>query len=343
MRILKGIGRVFRAIFVGLWRFLLVLSVIVNVVLLVVVIGLVLLIFNIKNDIAIPLVAGLHSSFVGLDSATIDWTIPVREDVPVNLNIPLKQDTVVVLTEAVPLSVVANITAPGLTVSNATVNLSLPVGLRLPVSLDLEVDVDDSLPVELDVRAVIPLRDTQLHDVATSLRLLLEPIAIGLYNLPDDFNGALAMIGDVLAGNPPDLLAENDYSRNPWQGFSITAGLNYPESLLTAPIPPQNIPQQTGIVPLGGIAAFDEGVRPALYADGSTPATVNEQARARMNALGVPSQFYDGTFGVYRLILRGSPPPVDAAPVAVPGEPTPPGDDPAEPPVDRGILPTPTP
>ena len=58
--------------------------------------------FEIKNQVAQPLVNGLHSSFVGLDQATIDWTIPVRDTIQVQLDIPLETDTVVVLTEPVP-------------------------------------------------------------------------------------------------------------------------------------------------------------------------------------------------------------------------------------------------
>ncbi len=284
-----------------IWRFMVIFSFIVNVVLVVVVAFLLLTIFQINENIAKPLVGGLHSSFVGLDEATIDWTIPVRENVPVKLTIPISMDTTVVLTEAVPLSVVADITAPALTLNNATVNLDLPVDLELPVNLDIVVEVDDTLPVELDVRAVIPLQETQLHDVADSLRLLLEPIAIGLHNAPEDWGGAIQMVGDALGGNPPNLLAENDYSRSPWPGFSVTAGLNYPDDLLAAPVPEGNQAVETGIVPLGGIPALDAQIRPALYQDDMTPAEINRAAVERMTAQGVLPPFFDGGFNAQRL------------------------------------------
>ena len=60
-------------------------SFIVNIILVCVLLVLGLLIFQIKNNIADPLVGGLHGSFVGLDEATIDWTIPVRDTIPVKL------------------------------------------------------------------------------------------------------------------------------------------------------------------------------------------------------------------------------------------------------------------
>ncbi|MBC8097877.1 MAG: hypothetical protein H7Y11_00405 [Armatimonadetes bacterium] len=277
-----------------------VFSFVVNLILVIVLLGLVLVIFDIKNNIAQPLVTGLHSSFIGLDQATIDWTIPVRADVPVNLDIPLNQNTVVVLTAPVPINVVAQIYTPNLTLSNATVSLTLPEGLELPVSLNLPVEVRDSIPVELDVRAVIPLADTQLHDVAQSLRLLFDPLAIGLTNLPNNYGEVLPFVQRVIAGEE-NLLAENDYTQQPWAGFSMTAGLYYDPALLTAPVPPQNVPMMTGIIPLGGIPLLDAQTRPAAYGDDSTPPQVNAGAYAAMQALGVPPQFYDGSYALYRL------------------------------------------
>lgn len=340
MSFLKALGKWF-------WRFMVIFSFIVNLVLLIVVLALVLLIFDIKENIAQPLVGGLHSSFVGLDQATIDWTIPVREEVPVNLDIALEQNTEVILTAPVPLNVTANIVAPSLSVSNAQVTLSLPAGLRLPVSLDLDVPVRDTLPVSLDVRAVIPLEETQLHDVAENLRLLFEPLAVGLYNLPGDFTEAGAMVGDVLRGEPPNLLAPNAYSVQPWPGFSRTAGLNYRQDLLTAAFPPNNVPEETGIVPVGGIPAIDEQIRPEIYADGLTPAEINAQAIQNMEAQGVQGSYFDGGFNTFRLQTIVNPGagtddssgPPDAQSTGENGA----TGQPSDPVQDMGIIPTPTP
>jgi hypothetical protein len=312
------------------WRFMVIFSFIVNIVLLVVVAVLLVTLFDIKRNIAQPLVGGLYSAFVGLEDATIDWTIPVRANVPVNLNIPLKQNTIVTLTEAVPLTVIAQITAPALSLSNARVQLELPVGLQLPVSLDLNVVVDDTLPVSLDVRAVIPLQETQLYDVAQSLQLLFEPLAVGLYNLPEDWNGAFTLVGDVLNGKA-DLLASNAYSIQPWPGFSRSAGYNYPLELMTAPIPPNNVAVNTGIVPLGGIPLLDEQIRPELYLNGQGPIEANAQAAA---AAGIPAAYYDGTYPDLRRSILTQVPMITMTPT-----PFPPGFDPA----DLGFLPTPTP
>ncbi|MEP7290486.1 MAG: hypothetical protein ABI835_01830 [Chloroflexota bacterium] len=286
MRALRKFGRFFK-------NFMIIFSFIVNVVLIVVVLGLVLMIFDIKNNVVTPLVAGLHSSFVGLNDATIDWTIPVRETIPVRFDLPLNQTTIVTLTDAVPLSVAATITLPGVgQLNNAQVYLNLPAGLELPVQLNLTVPVDQQLPVSLDVRAVIPLSETQLHDPVDNLRLVFEPIARALYNLPDDFGGAGQMVGDLLAGRSVNLLAENDYSRNPWGGYSITAGLGYQAN---EPFPLANRPAETGLVVQGGIPGLDEQMRPEVYAEGG-PDAVNERARQAISP-DIPAYNYDGSYG----------------------------------------------
>lgn len=283
--------RFFRGVGTLIWRFMVVFSFIVNIILLVVLLALGIFIFDIKENIANPLVSGLHSSFVGLNTATIDYTIPVRDRIPVQLTVPLQTDTQVILTENVPLAASAQINLNG-SVVNTPVSLQLPAGLILPVSLDLLVPIDEELDVSLDVRAVIPLERTQLKDVAQNLRLLFEPLAFGLNNLPNNFEEAGQLISNWISGAPPNLLAQSAYSDSPWPGFSQTAGLNYP--LANEPVPQANQPVETGIVPIGGIPLLDEQVRPEVYASGLNPAEVNEQARDAMAQQGIADCYYNG-------------------------------------------------
>jgi hypothetical protein len=208
--------------------------------------------------------------------------------------------------------------------NNANVNLTLPQGLPLPVQLDLNVPVDQELDVELNVRAVIPISDTQLHDPITNLRLTFEPIIRALYNLPDDFNEAWQMVTDALGGNAPNLLAENDYSSDPWPGYSNTAGVGY--TLGNEPVPITNQPLLTGMVPQGGIPALDEPLRPEIYEQGG-PTAVNEQAAQNMTALGIAPYYYDGSYAEVRQTqyLNASSPPVVQENVQPALEPTPSG------------------
>lgn len=328
MRFLKGLGRF-------IWRFMVIFSFIVNLVLVVVLIGAGIFIFEIKKSIAEPLIGGLHSTAVGLENATIDWTIPVRDTIPVNLNVALNTETVVVLTQPVPLQVTAQIDLPGINAYGvaANVNLTLPAGLELPVQLDLTVPVNEpALPVSLDVRAVIPLKETQLADPIRNLALLFEPLAIALHNLPKDFNQAGEVIGQILRGEKQlsdfNLLATdgsggiNSAPYVPWAGYSLTAGYGY--TLFNQPVPQPNQPVPTGFVPAGGIPFLDAQLpdRQGIYAGGGTPADVNAAASASMAAKGIDPVYYNGTMAEYYKNIQASlpqQPGTIATPVIQPG------------------------
>jgi hypothetical protein len=326
-----------------LWRFMVIFSFIVNVILVVVLLVLGLFIFEIKNQIAQPLVTGLHQTAVGLDNATIDWTIPVRDSLPLDLTIPLETRTTVVLASDVPITLNGAITDLGGLGGSlpVTVSGSLPAGTQLDIFLDLDVAVQQSVPVSLDVRAVIPINQTQLHDPIDNLGLLFEPLAIGLTNLPNDFSQAGAMVGNVLSGNPPNLLAENDYSRQPWPGYSMTAGLGY--ELFGELVPEENRPITVGVVPLGGIPALDAQLpdREWIYDNGG-PTAVNQAARDNATNNGIPSNTYDGTMADYYLEQQAQ---TDTSPTVDEGTQEMGTGGPETSPVnegDFGIMPTPT-
>lgn len=311
---LRAVGRF-------IWRFMIIFSFIVNIVLVIVLVALGILLFDIKNNIAEPLLTGLHATARGLDESTIDWTIPVRDTIPVRLNIPLEQNTTVVLTSDVGLNVTANIDLPGINAYGvaANVRLTLPQGLQLPVALDLDVPVDEEMDVALDVRAVIPLGETQLRDPIAALENTVGPLSALVWDLPSDFYDAGYRLNAALRGdtNDPsydvDLLDEHRPVRgdfngdgveevvyeeyDPWPGFSITAGLNY--DLLNVAPPPEHVRLETGIVPPGGLPALDEQWRPDLYLGDISPWFVNEYAYAQLQAMGIPTYAYDGTMAGY--------------------------------------------
>lgn len=335
-----------------LWRFMVIFSFIVNIVLIVVLLVVGLLIFEIKNNIAEPLIGGLHRTAAGLGGATIDWTIPVRDTtIYADGTIPLNTNTTVILTEPVPLDVVANITLPGVgNLNNARVQLTLPSGLQLPVALALDVPLQDqALNVDLDVRAVIPLNQTQLNDPIQTLQLLFEPLALGLDNLPDDFAGAGDMATQILSGNMPDLLEGRDeFNAQAWPGYSLTAGYGYP--LVGVPPPTDHLRLPTGIVPVGGIPLLDEQLRDDVWINGS-PEEQNAAARQQLEAEGVPSYTYSGGFGSYYLQQQAAgssrqtaPTPIDAGGTQpTPADPTQTTTDPSAPTPFGTIVVTPIP
>jgi hypothetical protein len=157
-----------------------------------------------------------------------------------------------------------------------------------------------------------------------------------LANLPGSLDEAGPFVSRVLAGNPPDLLAENVVVQDAWPGFSRTAGVGY--SLGDEPIPPLNQPLETGIVLVGGIPALDQALRPEVYQQGG-PVALNMRAVQALNERGVPSAYYDGSYAENVYAVEQASSDVQIVPSEVPVEPvvvTPP-------PPDQGIFTTPTP
>lgn len=98
-----------------------------------------------------------------LQGARIVHTVPLDTRIPIQIDVPINQATVVTLTESIPLNVPAGIFFPaGGGNLNATVNIQLPAGLRLPIALNFAVPLDTSIPVQLEVPVDIPLIDTEL-------------------------------------------------------------------------------------------------------------------------------------------------------------------------------------
>ena len=103
---------------------------------------------------------------------------------------------------------------------------SFPPVCELPVQLDLTVPVDQTASdVSLDVRAVIPLSQTQLHDPMNNLRLVFEPIVRALYNLPNNFGDAGQMVSAVMAGQAHRLAGGKRLLARSLAGFFAHGGL----------------------------------------------------------------------------------------------------------------------
>jgi len=221
----------------ALFNLAVIFSFIFNVIFLAVLIGVVVLIFNIKNGVVQPLVNNLYGSFIGLDQASILTTIHVNDVVPVKLDIPLSTQTKVVLTDNVPIQASASFALPGGGgIINGSVSIVLPKGLVLPIALDLHVPVNDKLPISLTVPVNIPLNNTQLHDPFFQLQDTLRPYVRLLGNLPSNWSSVPPFVGQVLSDNPPNLLAPNPAVDNPWRGFRTGLGTPVPTSPGSTPI-----------------------------------------------------------------------------------------------------------
>ena len=191
----------------------------VNMVLLIVLLILLMQLFQIKNGILEPLIDGLHRNFVGLDEAVIVRTIEVDDQIPVVFDLPLNQQTNVVLTQDVPLAASATFTLPGGGgVINGRVDIVLPRDLVLPVQLDMMVPVNTEIPISLPVDVSIPLNETELHAPFYNLRNLLEPYVRAMDNLPGGWGDVPDFMIDAIQGEGVYLLTPTEDSQNPWPG-----------------------------------------------------------------------------------------------------------------------------
>jgi hypothetical protein len=108
-------------------------------------------------------IAELQDVIAKLESSTIIYTVPLDTRLPIEIDVPIDQTTVVTLTEPVPLDVPASIIFPGVgNLAASNVRITLPANLRLPIALNFSVPLRTSVPVVLDVPVRIPLAETEL-------------------------------------------------------------------------------------------------------------------------------------------------------------------------------------
>lgn len=146
------------------------LSLLLNLILILALLSVGRELFVLKQLVSDELLSGLYQNFVLMDDATITTSVHVKKDIPVSFNLPLEQDTVVVLTQDTPIYGANVALSSGGVFINSPADIILPVGQQLPVSLRLSVPVSISVPVELDVPVSIPLSSTELHEPLLGLR-----------------------------------------------------------------------------------------------------------------------------------------------------------------------------
>ena len=151
------------------------LSFVVNVILIVVLIILAQQLFTLKKLVGQDLIGGLYTNFVLMDQAHIKSKITVADQIPVNFNLTISQDTVVTLTEPTHINgAQVSLTSGGVAI-NSPANITLPQGTNLPVHLELTVPVNATIPITLNVPVDIALDKTDLHKPFIGLQNVLSP------------------------------------------------------------------------------------------------------------------------------------------------------------------------
>jgi len=164
-------------------------SFLVNFVLVIILVSLVLQansLFALKTDVTEPLLVDLDQAFAALGETTIESTVHITDTMPVVFGLPLEQNTDVILTEAVPLSVPAQFILPGGGGSiNGTVSLNLPEGQVLPVALGMNVPVSTTVPVVMEVPVTIELSEAGMGPAIEQLRAVFRPVTGFVQSLPN--------------------------------------------------------------------------------------------------------------------------------------------------------------
>jgi multisubunit Na+/H+ antiporter MnhC subunit len=188
----------FRTRLPALYKAMIITSFVINMLLLVVLLALGGLLYQQRRQIqALTLttqtfarenIVELTSIVDGLQTATIRTNIPLNQQLPLNLTVPIDQNTVVTTVEPVPISVPASIDMGPFGQLYPNVNLSLPAGTPLNIQLKIDVPLQTSVPVQLDVPVEIPLKDTELGPLFGRLGALLDTLlapATPLLGLPE--------------------------------------------------------------------------------------------------------------------------------------------------------------
>lgn len=164
------------------------LSILLNIILLVIVVFLFNQLSTIKEILTNEVVGGLYYNFLLMDQATIQTTIEVEDSIPVQFDLPLKKNTVVVLTEDTPITgATVTMNTGGLNIRSAPTNIILPEGTELPVRLNFTVPVDTEVPISLTVPVNIPLAETELHRPFVGLQEVVAPLFWMLLEPPESW------------------------------------------------------------------------------------------------------------------------------------------------------------
>jgi len=167
------------------WTFTGVLSLIVNIVLIVILLVALRLLGALQltaNDQFSGVLGGLYLNFVKMDEATISTNIPVNAAIPLDIVVPVKTTTRIVLADATTINNAHVVINTGGVDIDADAIVTLPAGTPLNVILDfpLPVKTDPNnnqiqVPISLNVPVNIPLKDTQLHDPFVGLQDVVKP------------------------------------------------------------------------------------------------------------------------------------------------------------------------
>ena len=162
------------------WTIASLMSITVNIILIVILLLLFQMLGVIQGtagDKISGLLGGLYTNFVKMDQASIQTSIHVEKEIPVNFTLNVSGPTNVTLSQPVTINgALVTVATGGLNIVNARATIVLPQGVVLPINIEnLAVPVSQSVLAVLDVPVNIPLNQTQLHEPFVGLQKVVEP------------------------------------------------------------------------------------------------------------------------------------------------------------------------
>jgi hypothetical protein len=180
------------------WTVACIFSLLVNVILIATLVSIGHHFFEIKALVADGLVSGLSENLALMDKAHIVTTVPVettvklQDNFPVVFDLPIKENTRVVLAEDTDID--------GTTLINLApvpLSITLPAGTPIQVDFDMTIPVSQTVPVNFDVPVslLVPLdlavSQTDLHQSIVGLQSAIEPykgLMESSFNSPEDIS-----------------------------------------------------------------------------------------------------------------------------------------------------------
>jgi hypothetical protein len=119
----------------------------------------------------------------GLRTTALDYTVPIRETLPVSFTVSYRQNFTVPISTTIPINV--EITVPlrtpiGTFPINVPVVTTIPINLAPTVPLSLSVPVSVTVPISVSVPIHIDLSQTALNDSLLGAQEYLNGVATGL-------------------------------------------------------------------------------------------------------------------------------------------------------------------
>ena len=159
------------------WTVASVISLLFNIVLLIVVVGMLRMLGSLDAaNLGPGVLGGLYTNFERLDRAHIKTEIPVQTVIPLNLTVPVQTTTGITLAKDVSISGAHVRINTSLFNIDAPANVTLPAGTTLDVAMAFSLPVQAQIPLSLNVPVDIALRNTEVHPAFAGLQDTIKPL-----------------------------------------------------------------------------------------------------------------------------------------------------------------------